>query len=162
MCDFYTSTNTQAKAARNAISHRHCNSLNFHPGSFLPSPAFLLLHSSRCYLLWPPYVIGQAIIFYPVVSFFFLSSFSPRLISPVGDWMYTSTHGVTLVRILVAGLKRAARGSLKVQDAKNRQKFATYNYNSIKICKQISTPPQPYQKIPDIYFLYGLAHYQTS
>jgi len=27
------------------------------------------------------------------------------------------------------------------------------NYNSIKICKQISTPPQPYQKIPDIYFL---------
>ena len=26
-------------------------------------------------------------------------------------------------------------------------------YNSIKICKQISTPPQPYQKIPDIYFL---------
>ena len=28
-----------------------------------------------------------------------------------------------------------------------------YNYNSIKICKQISTPPQPYQKIPDIYFL---------
>ena len=29
----------------------------------------------------------------------------------------------------------------------------SYNYNSIKICKQISTPPQPYQKIPDIYFL---------
>ena len=28
----------------------------------------------------------------------------------------------------------------------------SYNYNSIKICKQISTPPQPYQKIPDIYF----------
>jgi len=24
---------------------------------------------------------------------------------------------------------------------------------TIKICKQISTPPQPYQKIPDIYFL---------
>ena len=29
----------------------------------------------------------------------------------------------------------------------------SYNYNSIKICKQISMPPQPYQKIPDIYFL---------
>jgi len=29
----------------------------------------------------------------------------------------------------------------------------SYNYNSIKMCKQISTPPQPYQKIPDIYFL---------
>jgi len=27
------------------------------------------------------------------------------------------------------------------------------NYNSIKMCQQISTPPQPYQKIPDIYFL---------
>ena len=29
----------------------------------------------------------------------------------------------------------------------------SYNYNSIKICKQISTPHQPYQKTPDIYFL---------
>ena len=29
----------------------------------------------------------------------------------------------------------------------------SYNYNSIKICKQISTPPQPYQKMPDIYLL---------
>ena len=29
----------------------------------------------------------------------------------------------------------------------------SYNYNSIKICKQIFTPPQPYQKIPHIYFL---------
>jgi len=28
-----------------------------------------------------------------------------------------------------------------------------FHYNSIKICKQISTPPQPYQKIADIYFL---------
>jgi len=29
----------------------------------------------------------------------------------------------------------------------------SYNCSSIKICKQISTPHQPYQKIPDIYFL---------
>ena len=29
----------------------------------------------------------------------------------------------------------------------------SYNYNSITICKHISTPPQPYQKIPHIYFL---------
>jgi len=29
----------------------------------------------------------------------------------------------------------------------------SYNYNSITICKQISTPTQPYQKIPHIYFL---------
>jgi len=26
----------------------------------------------------------------------------------------------------------------------------SYSYNPIKMCKQISTPPQPYQKIPDI------------
>jgi len=43
----------------------------------------------RC-LLWPPYVIGQAIVFCPVVSFFLLSFFFfPRLISAVVDWMST-------------------------------------------------------------------------
>jgi len=38
--------------------------------------------------LWSPYVIGQTIIF---SSCFFLSSssFFPRLISAVGDWMFT-------------------------------------------------------------------------
>jgi len=35
---------------------------------------------------------------------------------------HTSTHGVALVRIQNAGLKCAARGSLKIQDAKSRQK----------------------------------------
>jgi len=41
--------------------------------------------------LWPPYVIGGPLYFCPVVSFFFyLSSiFFPRLISAVGDWMFT-------------------------------------------------------------------------
>ena len=39
-------------------------------------------------LLWPPYVIGGAIIFLPC-SFFLLLSFFPRLISAVGDWMST-------------------------------------------------------------------------
>jgi len=38
------------------------------------------------------------------------------------DVYYTSTHGVALVRIYNAGLKRVARGSLKAQDAKGRQK----------------------------------------
>jgi len=42
-------------------------------------------------LLWSPYVIGQTIIFLPCS--FFLSSFFllffPRLISAVGDWMFT-------------------------------------------------------------------------
>jgi len=40
------------------------------------------------------------------------------------DVYHTSTHGVALVRIYNAGLKRAARGSLKIQDAKMTQKIA--------------------------------------
>ena len=41
--------------------------------------------------LWSPYVIGQTIIFsscFFLLSFF-SSSFFPRLISAVGDWMFT-------------------------------------------------------------------------
>jgi len=75
-------------------------------------------------LLWPPYGIGQAIIFLPC-GFFYLLSFyllfsSPNLSGRRVDVYHTSTHGVALVRISDAGLKRAARGSLKIQDAKNR------------------------------------------
>ena len=48
------------------------------------------------------------------------------------DICHISTHGVALVRIWDAGLKRAARGSLEMQDAKNRQKVAicarSYNF----------------------------------
>ena len=40
-------------------------------------------------LLWPPYVIGQAIMFLPCGFFYLLSSFFPRLISAVTDWMST-------------------------------------------------------------------------
>ena len=47
--------------------------------------------------LWPPYVIGQAIIFFP--SDFFLSSFfsSPNLSGWRLDVYHTSTRGVALV-----------------------------------------------------------------
>ena len=49
---------------------------------------FLHLTFIICYsLLWPPYGIGQAIIF-SSCSFFFLSSF-PCLFSAVADWMST-------------------------------------------------------------------------
>ena len=60
-------------------------------------------------------------IFCPVVSsvFFFLFS-SPNLSRRRLDVYHTSTYGVALVRIYDAGLKRAARGSLKIQDAKIR------------------------------------------
>ena len=69
--------------------------------------------------LWSPYGIGQTIIFLPY-GFFFLSLFfsSPNLSGRRLDVCHTSTHGVALVRISDAGLKRAARGSLKIQDAK--------------------------------------------
>jgi len=62
-------------------------------------------------------------------GFFLLSSFffsSPNLSRCTLDVYHTSTHGVALVRIYNAGLKRAARGSLELQDAKNRQKFAIW------------------------------------
>jgi len=49
-------------------------------------------------------------------SFFSLPDLSHRRL----DVCHTSTHGVALVQISDAGLKRAACGSLKIQDAKNR------------------------------------------
>ena len=55
-----------------------------------------------------------------MVSFFFLSFFfsSPNLSRRRLDVCHTSTHGVALVRISDAGLKRAALGSLEIQDPK--------------------------------------------
>ena len=49
------------------------------------------------------------------------------------DVYHTSTHGVALVRISDAGLKRAARGSLQIQDAKNRHLGTT-----AQLCRAIS------------------------
>jgi len=64
-------------------------------------------------------------IFCPVVSssfylLFFLAYSQPLQIG----CLPTSTHAVALVGISDRGLKHAARGSLKIQDAKNCQKFA--------------------------------------
>ena len=70
-----------------------------------------------CSLLWPPYGIWQAIIFVLWFLLFFLAYSQPsqgRL-----DVYHTSTHGVALVQIQDTRLKRAAWGSLKIQDAKN-------------------------------------------
>ena len=55
--------------------------------------------------------------------FLLLSFSSPNLSRRSLDVYHTSTRGVALVRILDAGLKRAARGSLKVQDAKKSPKI---------------------------------------
>jgi len=77
---------------------------------------------ARC-LLWSPYVIGQTIIFCPVVSVFFflvLSSFFPRLISAVRDWMSTILPHMVWPQceFRMLCLKCATRCSLKIQDAK--------------------------------------------
>jgi len=77
-------------------------------------------------LLWSPYGIGQTIIFLPC-GFFFLYFFSsPNLSRCRLDVCHTSTHGVALVRISDAGLKHAARGSLKIQVAKKSPKIAIW------------------------------------
>ena len=61
-----------------------------------------------------------------VSSFYLLSLLfsSPNLSGRRVDVYHTSTHGVALVRIQDAGLKPAARGSLKTQDAKKSPKIA--------------------------------------
>jgi len=61
----------------------------------------------------------------PHSSSFFFYLF-PRLISAVADACHTSTHGVALVRISDAGLKRAARSSLEMQEAKKSPKIAIW------------------------------------
>jgi len=68
-----------------------------------------------------------------LVSIFFYLFSSPNLSHRRLDVYHTSTHGVALVQISDAGLKRAACGSLKIQDAKSRQKIAIWapSYNFV-------------------------------
>ena len=80
------------------------------------------LHSIRVHFYGCPMEQGRPLYFCPVVSFFLFSS--PNFSGPRLDVYHTSTRGVALVRISNAGLKCAARGSLEMQDAKNRQKIA--------------------------------------
>ena len=56
---------------------------------------------SMLHLLWPPYVIGQAIIFLPCDFYLLLLSifFSPNLSGQRLDVYHTSAHGVALVQI---------------------------------------------------------------
>jgi len=64
----------------------------------------------------------------PCGFFFFFSS--PNLSYRRLDVCHTATHGVVLVPIRDAGLKSAARGSLKMQDAKNRQKSPSAHHRT--------------------------------
>jgi len=83
----------------------------------------------------------RTLCFRPVVTsiFFFLSFLSsPNLSRHRLDVYHTSAHSVALVRIEDAGLKRAALGSVKIQDAKNRKKFAicapSHNFVGLDLC----------------------------
>ena len=87
--------------------------------TFLTALVLLDLSSAFCDR---PMEQGRPLYFCPV-SFFFLSFFPHlsdcRIILQIGCLYRTSIHGVALVRIQNAGLRCAARGSLKIQDAKN-------------------------------------------
>ena len=93
---------------------------------------YVCIINASIVLLWSPYVIGQTIIFLPCDFFlsifflFFLSS--PNLSGRRLDVYHTSTHGVALVQIQNAGLKPAARGSLKIQDARKSPKITILQY----------------------------------
>ena len=79
---------------------------------------------------------GRPLYFCPVVcssSSFFLFS-SNNLSRLRFDVCHTSTDGVALVRIQDAGLKRAARGSLKIQHAKNR-----HLHTIAQLCRAITS-----------------------
>jgi len=78
----------------------------------------------------------RTLYFRPVVSSFF---FRLHLISAVENLhVYdTFTHDVALVRIHNACLKCAAHGSLKIQDAKKRQKMASGHI--VQLCRAISS-----------------------
>jgi len=63
---------------------------------------------------------------------------SPNLSRRRLDVCHTSTHGVALVRISDVGLKPAALGSLKTQDAKKSPKIAiwapSHNFIGLYLC----------------------------
>jgi len=106
-----------------AVILRYFSEFVYLPGVLRKSSRSLSrLLMSSCYLLWPPYVIGQAIIFLPcgfyllmvalwnradhnifVMSFvLLLSSFffsTPNLSRRRLDVCHTSTHDLALVRI---------------------------------------------------------------
>jgi len=73
---------------------------------------------------------------FPVVSSFFFFISSPNLSRRRLDVCHTSTHGVALMQISDAGLKRAARGSLEMQDAKKSPKIAIWapSHNFVGLC----------------------------
>jgi len=87
---------------------------------------FYLLSSS----LWPPYIFSSC-------GFFFFFS-KPNLSGRRLDVYHTSTHGVALVQIYNTGLKRAARGLLKIQHTKKSSK-SRHMGTIPQICRAMSS-----------------------
>jgi len=73
-----------------------------------------------------PMDLGRPLYFCPAVSSSSFFSSSPNLSRRRLDVCHTSTHGVAVVRLSDAGLKRAACGSLEMQDAKKSPKIAIW------------------------------------
>ena len=86
---------------------------------------FLLSISVFMVALWN---MADHYIFAMFSSFFFSS---PNLSRHRLDVCHTSTHGVALVRISDAGMKRAARSSLKYRTQKSRQKSPSGHHRTI-------------------------------
>jgi len=81
---------------------------------------------------------GRSIVILPC-DFYLLSFFSsPNLSGWRLDVYHTSAHGVALVQMYNACLKPAARGSLKIQDAKMMQKITiwapSHNFVGLYLC----------------------------
>jgi len=89
-----------------------------------------------------PRIFGRATItlgigIYSGSIFSYLLFFSPNRSRRRLDVYHTSTHDVALVQIYDAGLKRAARGSLKYRTQKNRQKSPSTPHRTL--CRAISS-----------------------
>jgi len=91
-------------------------------------------------LLWPPCIADADIIFLPSGFFFFFYLFSsPNLSRRRLDVCHTSTHGVSgLSANLGCRSKPAAHCSLKIQNAKNRQKICHLD-TMAQLCLAISS-----------------------
>ena len=101
-------------------------------GQSNPFPSFFrLVHSLHHLLLFYTFSLFMVAIWnradHCIFALWLLSFFSsPNLSGRRLDVYHTSTHGVALVRIWNACLKCAARGSLKIQDAKKLPKIAIW------------------------------------
>jgi len=80
----------------------------------------------------------RTLYFCPVVSSFFFFLSSPNLSRRTFDVYHTSTHGMALVRIKNAGVKRAAHGLVNIQDAKKWPKNRHLGIIA-QLCRAISS-----------------------